>query len=81
MNEEPEHSSSSDCGKNDPEKPASELDEQDEGNTLPLCFESFEIIRRGPLAVSKGHTSQFPGSSLSEILGNRKEHNRSIEHP
>ena len=81
MNEELEHSSSGDCGKNDPEKPASDLDEKDEGNTLPLCFEAFEIIRRGFLVDNKGHTSQLPGLSLSEILGGSKDHDRSLEHP
>ena len=80
-NEESEHSSSGECGKNDPEKQASDLDEQDEGNTLPLCFEAFEIVRRGFLVDGKGHTLQFPGLSLSEIIGSCKDHDRSLEHP
>jgi len=56
-------------------------DEKDEGDALPLCFEAFEIIRRGFLAVSKGHASRFPGLSLSEILRNREDCDRGFEHP
>ena len=81
MDKESEHSSLSDCGNRCPEKPTSELDEKDQGNTLPLCFEEFEIIRRGFQDVNKNHTSQFPGLSLSEILRNREDHDRSFEHP
>jgi len=35
----------------------SPTDVVDEGNTMPLCVEAFEIIRGGFLAISKGHTS------------------------
>lgn len=81
MDEEPEQSSLSDYGDNGPEKPTSDPNKTDHGNTLPLYFEAFEIIRGGFLEVSKGHTSQFPRLYLSEILGNRKDHDHSLEHP
>ena len=56
-------------------------DEKDEGNALPLCFEAFEIIRRGFQVVGKGHASGFPGLSLPEILRNEEDRDLGSEHP
>lgn len=54
-------------------------DEKDEGNTLPLCFEAFDIIRRGFQVIIRGHISAFPWLSFFEIGRNSEDHDPSFE--
>jgi len=49
---------------------------QGKGNTLPLCFEAFELIKRGYQVVSQGHSS---GPIFSEVVGSGEDLNSNFE--